>query len=137
VKFANPFWSYPSVRIRFDDDPKKTMIVGSIKEIEVPEGVTTAVVEPISGGRSDSPAISEAAIWTPETGVMSMAGYQEQVTLMEQRKKLREEKDAAAARKAKEARERGNQKKAVSEKPKKVVKDEIDKPIDMGKKLEL
>jgi hypothetical protein len=148
VKVNNPFWSYPSVRVKIDDDRKKTMIFGSQKVIELPEDAQIAVIEPIDGGRSDSPAICEPAIWTPQTGVMSEAGFKEAVSIMEQKKKLQEEKDAAAARKAKEARERGNQKKAVSEKPKKVVEEKtgektcgpkirLDDDLDMGKKLEL
>jgi len=139
VKIANPFWSYPHVRADFDDG-KCVMVMGSQREIEVPEGSQICLIQPLAGGRSDAQPITTPAVWTPKYGVQSLEAYQEGARVAKEREELEAEKKAMADRKAKEARERV--KETVSEKPKKVVEEKTtnkveEKSLDMGKKLEL
>jgi|GEM_PF-6558720 len=141
MKINNPFWSYPHVRANFDDG-KCVMVLGSQREIEVPEGSQVCVIQPIAGGRSDAPGLTEPAVWTPKGNVQSLAAYQESVRIDTERMKLEADKKEMVEKKVKEAHERKQMKDAVMEKvtrvvekaPKKVVEE---KTLDMGKKLEL
>ena len=133
MKIANPFWSYPHVRANFDDG-KLVMVMGSQREIEVPEDAQICLIQPLNGGRSDAQPIATPAVWTPKYGVQSLEAYQEGARVAKEREELEAEKKDMANKKAKEARERAQVKETVSEKPKKVVEE---KSLDMGKKLEL
>lgn len=126
-RIANLFWSYPNVLVKVNNDKSRTQVIGSQKEIEVDDDAEIVIFGPVNGGRSDSQAIAEPAVWTPANGVQSMKQFQESARIADERRKLEEEQKAAAARKAKEAKERAH---------KKTVKVE-EKKLDLGKDLEL
>jgi hypothetical protein len=145
MQIRNPYFPHPNVKCLIDED---TCMCATGRHLEIPDDARSVIIQPIAGGRSDAEVLAPGKAWTPDLGFMELDVWADRMKVMEEKKKLQEEKDAMAARKAKEARERGNQKKAVSEKPKKVVEEKtgektcgpkirLDDDLDMGKKLEL
>jgi len=94
------------------------VITTTLKDFDVPDEALSCLIEPIKFGRSDAPVLCPGRMWSPDTGMVDLQTWKDRVEMEKQKKQMQADMEKAAARKAKEARERAAKApEVISEKP--------------------
>jgi len=109
MKIPNPWPNYPMARCRCM--PSESVVTQSTRgELEVPDGSTEVMIEPVKHGRPNAEAVAQGRMWTEKWGLLEVGDYMKKVELEADEKAMAERKIADRLRKQQEDQQRAKAK---------------------------